>query len=149
MSTEENKATTRRAFFEEIWNQGNLAVVDELCTPNFIYHTPTGPVQGPEGFKQFATMYRTAIPNLHITIDDLLAEADKVVTRWTARGTHLGPLMDIPPTGKQATVTGIVIGRFEGGKFVEGWLEFDALRFTLTGSSQSVCCPTCSFLVLK
>ncbi len=127
MSTEENKATTRRVFIEEFWNQGNLPVVDELCTPNFIYHTATGPVHGPEGLKQFATMYRTAIPDLHITIEDMIAEEDKVVTRWTARGTQLGPLMGIPPTGKQATVTGIVIGRFEGGKFVEGWLEFDAL----------------------
>jgi len=126
MSTEENKALIRR-FHEEVWSQGNLTVVDELCAPNFIYHTPTGPIHGLEGFKQFVTMYRTAFPDLHIPIDDMIAEADKVVTRWTARGTHKGDLMGIPPTGKQVTITGILIGRFEGGKFVEGWIDFDAL----------------------
>ena len=126
MSTEDNKATTRR-FFEEVWSQGKLTVVDEFCAPSFIYHTPTGPIHGLDGFKQFATMYRTAFPDLHIPMEDMIAEADKVVTRWTARGTHKGDLMCIPPTGKQATITGILIGRFESGKFVEGWIEFDAL----------------------
>jgi steroid delta-isomerase-like uncharacterized protein len=126
MSTEDNKALVRR-FHAEIWSQGNLTVVDELCAPNFIYHTPSGPIQGLEGFKQYVTMYRTAFPDLYIPIDDMIAEADKVVTRWTARGTHKGDLMGIPPTGKQVTIPGILIGRFEGGKFVEGWIEFDAL----------------------
>jgi steroid delta-isomerase-like uncharacterized protein len=126
MSTEDNKATIRR-FHEEVWSQGKLTVVDELCAPNFIYNTPTGPIHGLEGFKQFATMYRTAFPDLQVPIEDMIAEADKVVTRWTARGTHKGDLMGIPPTGKQVTVTGILIGRFEGGKFTEGWIDFDAL----------------------
>jgi predicted ester cyclase len=65
-------------------------------------------------------MYRTAFPDLQVPTEDMIAEVDKVVTRWTARGTHKGDLMGIPPTGKQVTVTGILIGRFEGGTFVEG-----------------------------
>ena len=126
MSTEDNKATTRR-FFEEVWNQGKLTVVDEFCAPSFIYHTPTGPIHGLEGFKQFATMYRTAFPDLHIPMEDMIAEADKVVTRWTARGTHKGDLMGIPPTGKQATTTGISIFSVANGKAVEQWANYDDL----------------------
>lgn len=82
---------------------------------------------GREGFKQFVLMYRSAFPDMHITIEDQIAEGDKVVSRWTARGTHQGELMGIPPTGKQATVTGINIERFANGKFVEEWSNFDAL----------------------
>ena len=126
MSTEENKAINRR-FFEEVWSQGNLTAVDELCAPNLIYRLPTGPTHGLEEFKQLATMYRTAFPDLDIPMEDMIVAADKVVTRWTAHGTHKGDLMGVPPTGKQVTVTGILISRFEGGKLVEGWVEFDAL----------------------
>lgn len=124
MSTEDNKALVRRGF-EEIWNRGNLAVIDEFIAPNYVDHEPTTTLQGPEAHKQFVLMYRSAIPDLHITIEDQIAEGDKVVTRWTARGTHQGPLMGIPPTGKQAVVTGI--DRFANGKAVEAWNNFDAL----------------------
>ena len=72
-------------------------------------------------------MYRSAFPDMQLTIEDQIAEGDKVVTRWTARGTHQGELMGIPPTGKQATVTGITVGRVANGKFVESWSNFDAL----------------------
>ena len=126
MSSEENKAITRR-LFEEVLNRGNLALADEIVSPDNVFHTPTGPVQGLEGYKQFVNMYLCAFPGLQFTIEDEIAEGDKVVTRYTARGTHRGDLLGIPPTGKQATVTGIVIGRFANGKLVEGWLDFDAL----------------------
>lgn len=126
MSTEDNKALVRR-FYEEIFNRGNMAVVDELCTANYLFHDPTGPVQGPEGFKQFATMYRTAFPDLHITIDDAIAEGDKVVARTTGRGTHKGELMGIPPTGKQIAVSGMTISRIVNGKAEETWANYDAL----------------------
>ena len=72
-------------------------------------------------------MYRSAFPDIQFTIEDLIAEGDKIVTRYTARGTHRGDLQGIPPTGRQVTVTGIIISRFANGKFVEGWLDFDAL----------------------
>jgi len=125
MSTEENKAMDRR-FFEEVWNRGNLAVVDELMSSDFKSHDPTI-AAGSAGFKHFVSLFRAAFPDVHITIEDQLAEGDKVVTRWTARGTHKGDLMGIAPTGKQVTVTGINIGRVEGGKFVEGWFNIDDL----------------------
>ena len=71
--------------------------------------------------------YRTAFPDAQYTIEDQIAEGDTVMTRWSGRGTHQGPLMGIPPTGKQSTVTGMSIGRSEGGKIVEVWTEFDLL----------------------
>src|SRR5947209_9301219 len=123
MSAEENKALNHR-FFEEFWDQKNLAVADELMAPDHVNHTagsPPGLPPGPEGFKQFASVYFTAFPDLRITIDDLVAEGDKVVTRWTTRATHKGDLMGIPPTSKQVTITGITIDRIDGGKIVETW----------------------------
>ena len=124
MSVEENKAIFRR-IVEEGFNKGNLAIVDELVATNHVNHTDN--VHGPEEYKQFITMYRTAFPDLHMTIEDQIAEGDKVVNRWTSRGTHKGDLMGIPPTGKQTTVTGIYVARIIGGKIVEEWGNFDAL----------------------
>lgn len=127
MSVEENKAIGRRAF-EEIWNQGNLAAIDELYDANQVSHGLGMDVPpGTAGLKQFVSIYRTAYPDTHFTIEDQVAEGDKVVTRWSATGTHLGQLMDIAPTGKRVTVTGIAINRIVGGKIVETWNNFDAL----------------------
>src|SRR6266516_2389300 len=126
MSTEDNKALSRR-LFQEFWDQKNLAVADELLAANHVDHTPGSPPglpPGPEGLKQFAAVYFTAFPDLRITIDDLVAEGDKVVTRWTTRATHQGDLMGIPPTGKQVTITGITIDRIAGGKIAETWTNF-------------------------
>jgi steroid delta-isomerase-like uncharacterized protein len=125
MSTEENKVIERR-FTEEVWNRGNLAVVDELMSADYNSHDPTMP-PGSAGFKQFVLMYRSAFPDVHLTIEDQMAEGDKVVSRWTARGTHQGELMGIAPTGKQVTVTGMNIERIVGGKLVEGWSNYDTL----------------------
>jgi steroid delta-isomerase-like uncharacterized protein len=124
MSVEENKAIFRR-IVEEGFNKGNLAIVDELVATNHVNHTDN--VHGPEEYKQFITMYRTAFPDLHMTIEDQIAEGDKVVNRWTSRGTHKGDLMGIPPTGKQTTVTGMYVARIIGGKIMEEWGNFDAL----------------------
>ena len=126
MSTEENKANDRHAI-EEGWNQGNTAVFDELLTPDYVGHDPSGPVHGPEGFKQFYATYRTAFPDTTITIEDQIAEGDMVASRWTATGTHQGPLMGIPPSGKRVTITGITITRFASGKEVESWFNYDTL----------------------
>ncbi len=125
MSTVENKAIDRR-FTEEVWNRGNLAVVDELMRADYNGHDPTIPT-GSAGFKQFVLMYRRAFPDVHLTIEDQMAEGDKVVSRWTAHGTHRGELMGIAPTGKQVTVTGINIERIANGKLVEGWSNYDTL----------------------
>ena len=127
MSTEENKAIVRR-WMEECYNQGNLAVADELIAPDYVNHSaPLGQVPGVEGEKQYATMIRSAYPDFHVAIEDQIAEGDKVVTRYTVRGTHEGEFMGIPPTDKQITVTGVHIHRIAGGKVVEGWSEFDQL----------------------
>ena len=126
MSTEENKAIARHVI-EEGWNQGNTAVFDEVYATNYVGHDPSMTIQGSEGFKQVYAAYRTAFPDLHLTIEDQIAEGDKVVSRWTFRGTHRGELMGILPTGKQVTVTGIVISHFANGKIVESWFNSDDL----------------------
>ncbi len=132
MSTEDNKALVRRAI-EEGWNQGNVALIDELDAPNFIHHDPDFPnFQTREDYKQWVTEARNAFPDLHLTIDDMIAEGDKVVTRWTFRGTNTGDMvspMHIPATGKQVTVTGITIDRFANSKFVEDWHQGDIMGF--------------------
>ena len=127
MSTETNKTVSRR-LFEEVWNKGNLAVLNELIAEN---HVSSGPgalpesPTGPEGTKQLVTLYRNAFPDVHFTIDEQIAEGDKVVTRWTADGTHQGELQGIPATGKVSTVTGIAIDRIVNGKIAESWGIFD------------------------
>jgi predicted ester cyclase len=128
--SEENKALVRR-YFEEIWDKGNLDLIDELFTTNFVRHGPTGTegeVRGLEGFKGLVTMYRTAFPDLRVPIEDLIAEGDRVVSRWTAYGTHQGELMGNAPTGNQATVTGIIVDRISGAKIEEEWVDYDTLH---------------------
>ncbi len=125
--SEEQMKTNDRRLYEEAWNQGNMSVVDDLIAPNYVGHDPLSPIHGPEGFKQYIEMIRSAFPDAHMTIEEQIAEGDKLVTRWTATGTHRGPLMGIPPTEKHVTVTGIVIGRYENGKVVESWGNWDTL----------------------
>ena len=90
------------------------------------YGIEPGPVNR-EALKQFVTGFRTGIPNLNFAIEDLIAEGDKVVGRFATTGTHRGPLMGIPPTGKTSSVSAIVIFRFANSKIVEAWVNFDAL----------------------
>ena len=125
--SEQNKALARRGT-EEVWNQGKLAVIDELVASNATFHDPNvpgGKFTGPEGMQQFVQIYRTAFPDVHITIQDQIAEGDKVVNRWTATGTHKGDLMGIKPTNKFSTVTGVDIERYQNGKVVESWANYD------------------------
>ena len=126
MSTEENKAVVRRLF--EAYNQHNLAGVEELCAPDYVWHGPAGfGDMDLAAMKQVMPAYFTAFPDLHWTVDDLIAEGDKVVSRYTCRATHQGELMGIPATGKVVTWTCILISRFAGGKCVEDWEEADML----------------------
>ena len=127
MSTEENKAIELR-FFEEVVNKGNLAVLDELLAPDFVDHSaPPGIAADREGYKQFFAMAHSAFPDFHSTLEDMFAEGDKVVQRFTASGTHKGEWMGIVPTGKQMTISGIAIHRITGGKIVEDWTNMDML----------------------
>jgi steroid delta-isomerase-like uncharacterized protein len=130
MSIEENKALVRR-LIEEVWNQGHLAVFDELYAPDFLFHDPGLPqVRTREEDKQWIAGVLKAFPDFHLTIEDLIAEGDQVVMRWTFRGTNTGALVTpipLPATGKQVTGAGITIVRFAGEKAVEAWNQGDNL----------------------
>jgi steroid delta-isomerase-like uncharacterized protein len=122
MSTEDNKALVRR-YLEEVFNKKNLAAIDELIAPNHIDHSAAAARSpaGPEGSRQLIGMMLTAFPDLHVTVEDMIAEGDKVVFRMTMRGTQQGAFGSIPPTGKQVAVSTIDIVRIEGGKIAEEW----------------------------
>src|SRR5258708_25188173 len=126
MSAEENKAISRW-YYEQVWNQGNTVLLDELMVFNHKHHAPLAPVLGVQEFKEYVTFYRQAFPDFHLTLEDQVAEGDKVVDRWTMRGTHRGELMGIPATGKQIVMTGISITRIAVGKLQETWADFDLL----------------------
>ena len=127
-SSFENGRTIARRFTEELWDKGELAVADEIIASDFVDHDPvSGQGPGLAGYKEMVGAFRAAFPDLRVKNEDVIVEEDKVVARWTARGTHTGALMNIPPTGKQVTLKGIDILRNEGGKIVERWGEFDTL----------------------
>lgn len=125
MSTENNKANVRRGY--EAVNQKNLAVFDELLTPDIVFHIASTTMQGLEAYKQFLAMLFTAFPDLQFTIEDMIAEGDFVVVRHTTRGTHQGNFRGISPTGKQVSGTGMFIDRIVNGKAVEQWMNGDDL----------------------
>jgi steroid delta-isomerase-like uncharacterized protein len=126
--SESNKAVVRR-LIEEVWNKGNLQVADELYSPSYAHHDASTPDvgRGPESEKKRATLYRNAMPDFNLKIEELFADGETVTARWSCRGTHKGDLNGIAPTGKQIAITGISIVRFAGGKMVEGWVSWDAL----------------------
>ncbi len=127
MSTEENKALVRR-LFEEVWNTGDLARAGDFVADNYVSHSAIpGLPPGREGFRQIVDLYHRAFPDLQFTIEDLIAEGDKVVARLTARGTHQGAVGGTVPTGKQATWTAVHIYRLADGRAVERWGEADFL----------------------
>ena len=128
MSTEENKAIVRRVI-DEMVNNGDLGVADEVLSSDYIYHFVTHDIQGPEGLKEFISMMRTAFPDLHVTIEDLIAEGDTVAARFIMRGTFKGELMGMAPTGKQLAFPEAVFIRFEGGKEVEATAYGNMLSF--------------------
>ena len=126
MSAEENKAKIRR-IFEEAIEKGNLSVVDEIMASNYVFHMPGQDIKGPEGFKEFVKMFRTAFPDMKATIEEQIAEGDKVANRETIRGTHKGDFMGVAATGKQVTFSSMVFVHFQGDKEVEAWGSPDML----------------------
>jgi steroid delta-isomerase-like uncharacterized protein len=126
--SEQNKTSVRR-LFEEVWNKGLVPVADELFAPTYTHHdSSTLDVgRGPEGEKKRVTLYRNAFPDIRFTIEDIIAEGETVVARWTCRGTHKGDLNGIAPTGKQFNITGVSIARFTNSKMFEGFVNWDAL----------------------
>jgi steroid delta-isomerase-like uncharacterized protein len=129
MSTEECLAASRRVI-EEAWNQGKLAMLDEICTAEFVEHDPSAEedVRGMDALRERITGYRTAFPDLHVSIDDAFASGNEVVLRWNAEGTNDGELLGAPATHRHMQITGISIDRFdENGKIAEVWDEWDNL----------------------
>jgi steroid delta-isomerase-like uncharacterized protein len=126
---EDIKMISRRVA-EEGFGQGRMEVIDELVDDKIVNHDETLPPEipaGREGIKVLAQAYYAAFPDMNFKVEDQMAEGDKVVTRWSARGTHQGDMMGIPPTGKEARTTGITIDRVKDGKIVETWTNWDQL----------------------
>jgi steroid delta-isomerase-like uncharacterized protein len=126
MSTEENKALARRVY-EETLNRRNLVELNEFYVPDFVYHGTSRTIQGVEALKQALSLYFSAFPDLRLTMEDLIAEGDRVVVRFTYRGTHTGDFRGMPPIGKQLAVPGIGIMRVVNGKILEEWVNQDPL----------------------
>jgi predicted ester cyclase len=128
MSAEENKAAFRR-IPEEILNNGNLELADELFASDYIEHqtVPPGWPSGLEGFKMWVAMLRSAFPDVHYTVEHILAEGEMAAGHITARGTHQGEFLGIAATGREVTWTETHVGRFENGKLVEHWGDSDDL----------------------
>lgn len=127
MSTEDNKALLRR-YYDEVVNKKNRAAIDEFIDPQMVDHAaPPGMPDGIEGQRHVFSMYTTAFPDTHFTIEDLIAEGDKVVARKTVQATQHGAFLGLPPTGKHVTFTSIDILRIAGGKLVEHCGEMDML----------------------
>jgi len=128
--SEENKEKSRR-LLEEAFGQGKLEVIDEVLHSDFVCYDPnseSGEISGADTIKGEIDYFRQAVPDLTYTVDDQVAEGDKVVSRYTATGTHQGEFFGVPGTGKRVEFTGIQIDRFdESGKMIEEWPEYDLL----------------------
>lgn len=119
--SQEKKSLVKR-FISEVWEEGNRDIIDEVLSEDYVDHNlPEGIPPGREGVKQFTSMYLRAFPNPDVEMEDLIAEGDKVVLRWSASASHRGEFMGVPPTNKRVKMTGIEILRFSGGKIVERW----------------------------
>jgi steroid delta-isomerase-like uncharacterized protein len=122
VTPDENKALARR-FLVEAFPRGEF---EEVLAPDYRDHSaPPGTGVGSEAIKQLTEPYRLAFPDLHFEIEDQVAEGDKVVTRYTFVGTHTGPLMGLPPTGKRVRMPGISIYRVDKGCLAEAWVQYD------------------------
>ena len=125
MSAEESKAIMRR--FWDAWEQGNVDLLDELLAPEYINHTLAAPdlPPGPEGVKEVVSMFHSAMPDLRVVIEDMIAEGEKVATRYALEGTHRGHLFGAAPTGKRLSIKSITLERVSDGKIKEHWRNTD------------------------
>jgi steroid delta-isomerase-like uncharacterized protein len=126
MMSAENKVLVRR-WFEEVWNKGRAAAIDEMLAGNAVVHGLGPHPQSPAEFKKFHAAYRNAFPDVTIQIEAMVAEGDVVGTRWSGKGTHRGDGLGFAATGRTVRFSGMAFIRIEGGKFVEGWNVFDQL----------------------
>jgi steroid delta-isomerase-like uncharacterized protein len=127
MSVEQNKAAIRRTM-EEVWSKGNLSLIPELFTADFVAHSQRGPgIKGQDGFRQMVENTRKGFPDYQCTIDSLVAEGDKVVCLYTATGTNSGPYAGAPATGKKLSTKALFITTMRDGKSAETWAFQDVL----------------------
>jgi steroid delta-isomerase-like uncharacterized protein len=140
MSAEENKAIMRR--FWEVWEEGDIDRLDGLLAPDYLNHTLAAPdlPPGPEGVKEVIRMFRSGMPNLRVAIEDMIAEGDRVATRYALEGTHGGDLFGVAPTGRRLSIKSMTVERLSEGKIVEHWRvtdELDMMRqLGATGESE-------------
>jgi steroid delta-isomerase-like uncharacterized protein len=128
MAEAQNKTIARR-FNEEVWGTGDQATLEELLDPDFVDHDALpGQEPGREGHKQLLAAFHSAFPDLNVTTEDIVTEGEKVVSRWTARGTHHGELLGIAPTGNGVTIKGIDVLRVAEGRIVERWSQVNSLE---------------------
>ena len=118
-----------RRLVDDVWNRGDPAAVDELFAPDFVGHDPGPPnlIDGPAGMKRFVAQMKAAFPDWRVTTDDLMADGDKLISRWTVRATHRGAFAGVDPTGRRIEVRGISIHRVVDGRSVENWHGVDKL----------------------
>lgn len=130
MGEQANKRIGRQVL-EELWGKGRLEIADALYAPDYVDHAGSGPepavVIGPAGIKQAVSMFRSAFPDLAYTVEDVIAERDLVLARFSARGTHRGTFLGHPPTGRVVTYSGLDLNRIRHGRIAESWVHYDAL----------------------
>ena len=128
VSTDANKAVIRR-LFQEVFGTGDVDALTDMVASDVLGHDATDPEprRGPESVRQVVVLFRTAFPDLQLGLEDLIAEGDRVVARWTLRGTHRGAFMGVPATGKAVATGGIGIYRLTEGRIAEYWGSFDAM----------------------
>jgi steroid delta-isomerase-like uncharacterized protein len=124
--SEENKAIVRR-YWEEVWNQKDLDKLSQFVAEEHVIHLVGGQAHRPPSIPAWAHQALLSFPDVHFTVEDVVAEGDKVVTRWSYLATHTGPFLGIPPTNKQVTDSGTTTVRLEDGKIVEMWVNQDSL----------------------
>ena len=122
-----NSKETIRLLIEEVFNKGNLSVLNELIHKDYHYQSPTESMNGVDDLRAFVQAFRSAFPDLHIYVDDQIAEGDKVSTRITMTGTHQGDFLGLPETGKRVHIQGIVLSRLRDGLILEEWELLDQL----------------------
>ena len=122
---EEMKALSERML--QVWNEGNLALIDELFTPDYVGHEvdTAEDLVGADALKEWVTSVRTSYPDFNNTLEELIIKGDKIVMRWTATGTHTGSRGDLPPTGKQVRFSGVTVSRVVNGKMAETWVFYN------------------------
>ena len=123
----DNKAIMRQ--FWDVWEQGNIDLLDDLLAPEYVNHTLATPdlPSGPEGVKEVVSMFRSGVPDLRVVIEDMIAEGDRVATRYALEGTHRGDLFGAAPTGRHLSIKSMTVERLSGGKIVEHWRVTDEL----------------------